>query len=149
VGDWTDTHLDFTATQLSLPSVSGHHWQTKEGSFVVGCNGTSFPIPPALSQPQGLFRRRLEMCVPFSYLTHCRINRAMDRAIIRHVRWHVHATGTWKPPLAPESDYCTEGEEEDRVSDCHPTSCLYTLLWGTRPQKTEPNAPTNPSATTP
>lgn len=73
----------------------------------------------------------------------------MDRAIIRHVRWHVHATGTWKPPLAPESDYYTEGEEEDRVSDCHPTSFLYTFLWGIRPQMAEPNAPTNPSATTP
>ena len=55
----------------------------------------------------------------------------MNRAIVRHVRWHVHATGTWKPPLAPEGDCYTEGEEEDRVSDCHPTSCLYTVLWGT------------------
>lgn len=54
-------YLDFTATQLGLPLVSGDLWQTKEGSFVAGCNGTTFPIPPALSRPNGLSQRRLEM----------------------------------------------------------------------------------------
>ena len=63
-------YLDSTATQLGLSLVSGDPWQTKEGSFVGGCNGTSFTRPPALSQPNGLFRRRREMCVAFSYLTH-------------------------------------------------------------------------------
>jgi len=75
-------------------------------------------------------------------------NGTMDRTIVRHVRWHVHAAGTWKPPLAPESDYYTEGEEEDRVSGCRLTLCLYTLLWGTRPQMAGQTAPTETFATT-
>ena len=67
-------YLDSTVTRLHLLSVSGEDdWRplpTKEGSFVTECNGTSFPIPPALSQPKGLFRRRFEMCVAFFCATH-------------------------------------------------------------------------------
>ena len=50
---------------------------------------------------------------------------------MRHVRWHVHATGTWKPPATPESDCYTEDEEgENRVSGYCFTLRLYTLSEG-------------------
>lgn len=73
----------------------------------------------------------------------------MNRPIVRNVRWHVHATGTWKPPLAPESDYYTEEEGENGVSDCCPTLCLYTFWWGIRPQMAGQFAPTETSGTSP
>ena len=63
----------------------------------------------------------------------------MDRAIVGHVEWNVHATGTWKPPPGLEDDNSmedyTEDEEEDRVSDWHFGLRLYTLLFGFTPTK--------------
>jgi hypothetical protein len=76
-------------------------------------------------------------------------NGALDRAIVRHVRWHVHATGTWKPPLAPENDRDTEDEEENGVSDCRLVLYLYTALEETRPHRAGRTAPTDTSATPP
>jgi len=63
-------YLNFTATRPGPPLVSGEvDWRplADKGrfSFVFEGNGTSLPIPPALSQPNDLFRRQLEMCVCF------------------------------------------------------------------------------------
>lgn len=73
----------------------------------------------------------------------------MDRAIVRHVRWHVHPAGTGKPPLAPESDYYTDDEEEDGVSVCRLGLWLYILRVGHAHRKLGQLAPTDSSGTTP
>lgn len=61
------------------------------------------------------------MCVAFFYPTPRWLNGLMDRAIVRHVLWDVHATGTWKPPLAVEGDdnYTEEEGDKDEVSGFH------------------------------
>ena len=69
-----------------------------------------------------------------------------------HVLWDVHATGTWKPPLAPETDdNCErdEDEEEEEVSDFHFTSCLCVCYMGGHAHKRGGDAPTETVAATP
>ena len=74
----------------------------------------------------------------------------MDRAIVRYVQWHVHATGTWKPPFGPESDHYTEDEEEkDGVSGHRLTlRFIYVIVGWIRPQMAAGFAPTETFGTT-
>jgi hypothetical protein len=70
VGDRAHTlprfHSNTTGAALGCPAkATDDRWQTKDRSFVTECNGTSFPLPLALSHPNGPSRRRLEMCVCF------------------------------------------------------------------------------------
>ena len=80
------------------------------------------------------------MCVALSYPRPSQLN-GWNRAIVGHVLWDVHATGTWKAPLAPETDEnykWDEEEEEDEVSDFHFTLCMLHEGEGggyTRPQE--------------
>ena len=75
VGDRTYTlprfYCDATGSALGVwRRRLGTSGRQRKASFVAEGNGTFFPIPLALSQPNDLFRRGLEMCVAFSYQTH-------------------------------------------------------------------------------
>lgn len=79
VGDPQQLYLDFErflgdTTATSVPGEDGGQQPLSDkgtsAPLSIEGNGTYFPIPLTLSQPNDLFRRRLEMCVAFSYPTH-------------------------------------------------------------------------------
>lgn len=63
----------------------------------------------------------------------------MDRTLVGHVRWNVHATGMWKPPVGPGTDdeYTEDekGEEEVSSSTLWMPICVLFAVGGTRPQE--------------
>lgn len=72
----------------------------------------------------------------------------MGRAIVRHVRWDIHPTGTCRPPPSAETnDNYTEEEEEKEegeVSDLHSTLYFYMVLGGDTPTREGEMRPLKP-----